>query len=231
MKIRNLLYFSFIIIGASQAVLAQADSLRMKKNVIQNLSTSDSTLKKSTPFDTTRGARLKSFGKNSKFVFRKTFAIDTLKPDEIPKIAFVRSMILPGWGQITNKNYLKLPIVYGAAGIGIYSISFNNRLYTKYKNFVVEMQVQGLKEKEIDGGGPYSITLITTAANQYRRYKQLSFVGMGLGWLLFAIEANVSAHLKTFDVSNDISFKIEPTLMDATLKNNQALGLKLALNF
>ena len=93
------------------------------------------------------------------------------------------------------------------------------------------MQILGLKEREIDGGGPYSITLITTAANQYRRYKQLSFVGMGLGWLLFAIEANVSAHLKTFDVSNDISFKVSPSLLNTTLNKNQALGIKLALNF
>jgi hypothetical protein len=219
------------IIGASQAVIGQTDSLGMKKNVIQNLSRSDSTLKKSTPFDTTRGARLKSFGKNSKFVFRKTFGIDSLRPNEVPKIAFVRSMILPGWGQMTNKNYLKLPLIYGSAGAGIYLISDQNRQYQKYKDIVVEMQVQGLKEKEIYGGGPYSITLITTAANQYRRYKQLGFVGMGLGWLLFAIEANVSAHLKTFDVSNDISFKASPSLLNSPLNNNQTLGIKLALNF
>ncbi|MCP9768203.1 hypothetical protein EGI22_09790 [Lacihabitans sp. LS3-19] len=201
------------------------------ENIKQNLSKLDSATKKSTPFDTTRGAKLKSFGKNSKFTFRKTFGIDSLKPNEVPKIAFVRSMILPGWGQMTNKNYLKLPLIYGSAGVGVYFISFNNNLYHKYKDYVVEMQLQGLTEREIDGGGPYSITLITTAANQYRRYKQLSFVGLGLGWLLFAIEANVSAHLKTFDVSNDISFKISPSLLNTSLNNNQALGIKLALNF
>jgi hypothetical protein len=82
-------------------------------------------------------------------------------------------------------------------------------------------------ERIIDGAGPYSVTLITTAANQYRRYKQLSFVGMGLGWLLFAIESNVSAHLKTFDVSRDISMKISPTI----LEQNQTMGFKMAFNF
>jgi hypothetical protein len=50
---------------------------------------------------------------------------------------------------------------------------------------------------------------------------------MGLGWLLFAIEANVSAHLKTFDISRDISMKISPNF----LENNQTLGFKMALNF
>ena len=136
-------------------------------------------------------------------------------------------MILPGWGQMTNKNYLKLPLIYGAAGVGGYFIVRNNQLYQKYKGYVIEMKADGLSERVIDGAGPYSITLITTAANQYRRYKQLSFVGLGLGWLLFAIEANVSAHLKTFDVSRDISMKISPSI----LENNQTLGIKMAFNF
>lgn len=204
---------------------AQNDSLSRKTLVTK--AKIDSLNKKVVPFDTSRGAKLRSFGKNSKYTFRKTFGIDSLTAKDVPKIAFVRSMILPGWGQMTNKNYLKLPLIYGAAGVGGYFIVRNNQLYQKYKGYVVEMKATGLSEREIDGAGPYSITLITTAANQYRRYKQLSFVGLGLGWLLFAIEANVSAHLKTFDVSRDISMKISPSI----LENNQTLGFKMAFNF
>lgn len=204
---------------------AQNDSLSGKTLIPK--AKIDSLNKKVVPFDTTRGAKLRSFGKNSKYTFRKTFGIDSLTAKDVPKIAFVRSMILPGWGQMTNKNYLKLPLIYGAAGVGGYFIVRNNQLYQKYKGYVVEMKAAGLSEREIDGAGPYSITLITTAANQYRRYKQLSFVGLGLGWLLFAIEANVSAHLKTFDVSRDISMKISPSI----LENNQTLGFKMAFNF
>ncbi len=204
---------------------AQNDSLS-RKTLVPNVKI-DSLNKKVVPFDTSRGAKLRSFGKNSKYTFRKTFGIDSLTAKDVPKIAFVRSMILPGWGQMTNKNYLKLPLIYGAAGVGGYFIVRNNQLYQKYKGYVVEMKAAGLSEREIDGAGPYSITLITTAANQYRRYKQLSFVGLGLGWLLFAIEANVSAHLKTFDVSRDISMKISPSI----LENNQTLGFKMAFNF
>jgi Family of unknown function (DUF5683) len=204
---------------------AQNDSLSGKTLIPK--AKIDSLNKKVVPFDTTRGAKLRSFRKNSKYTFRKTFGIDSLTAKDVPKIAFVRSMILPGWGQMTNKNYLKLPLIYGAAGVGGYFIVRNNQLYQKYKGYVVEMKAAGLSEREIDGAGPYSITLITTAANQYRRYKQLSFVGLGLGWLLFAIEANVSAHLKTFDVSRDISMKISPSI----LENNQTLGFKMAFNF
>ncbi len=204
---------------------AQNDSLSRK--ILVPKAKIDSLSKKVVPFDTSRGAKLRSFGKNSKYTFRKTFGIDSLTAKDVPKIAFVRSMILPGWGQMTNKNYLKLPLIYGAAGVGGYFIVRNNQLYQKYKGYVVEMKAAGLSEREIDGAGPYSITLITTAANQYRRYKQLSFVGLGLGWLLFAIEANVSAHLKTFDVSRDISMKISPSI----LEKNQTLGFKMAFNF
>lgn len=205
--------------------VAQNDSLTRKTPI--PIAKIDSLNKKVVPFDTSRGAKLRSFGKNSKYTFRKTFGIDSLTTKDVPKIAFVRSMILPGWGQMTNKNYLKLPLIYGAAGVGGYFIVRNNQLYQKYKGYVIEMKAAGLSERVIDGAGPYSITLITTAANQYRRYKQLSFVGLGLGWLLFAIEANVSAHLKTFDVSRDISMKISPSI----LENNQTLGIKMAFNF
>ncbi|MCP9763925.1 hypothetical protein EGI31_13275 [Lacihabitans soyangensis] len=206
---------------------AQKDSLGQKP-FVSNVKI-DSLKKKTVAFDTTRGAKLRSFGKNSKYTFRKTFGIDSLTAKDVPRIAFVRSMILPGWGQMTNKNYIKLPLIYGAAGVGSYFIIRNNQLYQKYKGYIIEMNTATPKqtEKIIDGAGPYSITLITTAANQYRRYKQLSFVGMGLGWLLFAIEANVSAHLKTFDVSRDISMKLSPTI----LEQNQTMGFKMAFNF
>lgn len=219
------LTIAIVFILKAGFVYAQKDSLSKQK--IPEISKLDSINKKTVPFDTSRGARLKSFGKNSKYIFRKTFGIDSLTPKEVPKIAFVRSMFLPGWGQMTNKDYIKLPLIYGAAGVGGYFIIRNNQLYQKYKGYIVEMNASGLKEREIDGGGPYSITLITTAANQYRRYKQLSFVGLGLGWLLFAIEANVHAHLKTFDVSRDISMKISPSI----LEQNQTLGFKMAFNF
>ena len=206
---------------------AQNDSISRKTLV--SSAKIDSLSKKAVPFDTSRGAKLRSFGKNSKYTFRKTFGIDSLTAKDVPRIAFVRSMILPGWGQMTNKNYIKLPLIYGAAGVGSYFIIRNNQLYQKYKGYIVEMNTATPKQTEriINGAGPYSITLITTAANQYRRYKQLSFVGMGLGWLLFAIEANVSAHLKTFDVSRDISMKISPTI----LEQNQTMGFKMAFNF
>ena len=204
---------------------AQNDSLKLPKK--PSIAKIDSLTKKVANFDSTRGEKLKNFGKNSKYVFRKTFGIDSLLPKEVPKIAFVRSIIFPGWGQMTNKDYIKLPLIYGAAGVGGYFIVRNNQLYQKYKGYVVEMKATGVKEREINGAGPYSITLITTAANQYRRYKQLSFVGLGLGWLLFAIEANVHAHLRTFDVSSDISLKVSPSI----LEQNQTLGFKMAFNF
>ncbi|HLO43973.1 MAG TPA: DUF5683 domain-containing protein [Leadbetterella sp.] len=209
--------------------MAQRDSLANEKS--QKILKTDSTAKKTTPFDTARGARLKSFGKNSKFIFRKTFGIDTLTQKEIPKIAFVRSMVFPGWGQITNKSYIKLPLIYGAAGVGVYYIIKNDKSYTEFKGYINEMQKlpsNAKKEWQIKDVGPfYSITLHVTAANQYRRYKQLSVVGMGLGWLLFAIEANVHAHLKSFDVSRDISLRISPSI----LEQNQTMGFKMAFNF
>ena len=217
-----LILFSLI----SNSVFAQVDSTlskidSLKRKVVKL----DSVQKKEVKFDTTRGAKLKTFRKNSQENFQLVFGLKEIKPNQVPKVAFMRSVLLPGWGQITNKQYIKLPLIYGAAAGGLYVIGANNKLYHKYKDIILDMNAKGEKERTIDGAGPFSVTLITTAANQYRRYKQLSVIGMSVGWLLFAVEANVAAHLKTFEVSDDISFKLSPSIL-----NNKTLGVKMAFN-
>lgn len=179
--------------------------------------------------DTMRGKKFKSVILNTKTSLSKAFYITPTTKKDIPHIAFVRSLILPGWGQITNKQYIKLPLVYAGAAAGGYFLYDNNKKYQKYRDIIIDMDAKQETEREIDGRGPFSITTITSAASQYRRWKEGTVIAISVGWLLFAIEANVAAHLKSFDVSDDISLKLKPTLFN--IPNSYAAGLKLDINF
>jgi hypothetical protein len=179
-------------------------------------------------FDTLRGQKLKSSLSSTKKTLGQAFGTIDTKPEEVPKIAFVRSLLLPGWGQITNKQYYKLPFIYGSAAAGIYFIHTNNQKFKEFKGYLVTMNDSKTTEILINERGPYSYSIVNTAAKQYRRWKQGTVIGFSLGWLLFAVESNVSAHLKTFDISDDISLKMKPTVFSVGGKN--ALGLNLNIN-
>ncbi len=141
------------------------------------------------------------------------FKIDTSKPYS-PKYAIVRSAIIPGWGQYTNKKYWKMPIVYGALGTTAYIFFRNIKQYNEansaYKNAV-----------DLDTSNDYLIPQpyfsvlsqpdrIKSFRNEVRQnvdYSVLFFIAF---WGLNVVDATVDAHLKTFDVSDNLSLQIKP---------------------
>lgn len=154
---------------------------------------------------------------------------DSTEKGNIPRKVLLRSLILPGWGQATNKQYWIIPIVYAAAAGGIYAISWNNQKYKFYKGYLANFVIDGAKEVTINGRGPFTQAQVEPAVKAYHRQRDLSYIGMALGWTLQAVQANVSAHLKGFDMSDDISFKIEPSILSSSFGN--AVGVKIGLNF
>ncbi len=184
------------------------------------------------PFDTTRGARLQKVSQNFFSTTKKIVGIDSLTDRERPRIIFLRSMLVPGWGQLMNKDYWKLPIVYGAAAGGLIAIHKNNERYNYYLRHVEILQENNESSMPlIDNPGGISISKETyaRAASSFKRYRDLSIIGFGLGWTLFAVEANVTAHLKTFDISDDISLRWQPVLIPGG--GTYAAGVRLSLNF
>ncbi len=141
------------------------------------------------------------------------FSIDTSKPYS-PKVAIIRSAILPGWGQATNKKYWKIPIVYGALGTTAY-IFFKNIKQFKEANAAYKNSID--KDATNDYLIPepyYSVRSqperIKTFRNEVRQnidYSVLFFIAF---WGLNVVDAAVDAHLKTFDVSDNLSFQIKP---------------------
>ncbi|MBK9509584.1 MAG: hypothetical protein IPO04_09020 [Cytophagaceae bacterium] len=220
------IFFFLIFCFSSQWSYGQSDSLFSKIDSLKK--------KQIETKDTTQGAKLRSFRKNSKDIVKKSFGLTPFSEKETPKIAFFRSVLFPGWGQITNKQYIKLPIIYGSAAVGAYFIKKNNNEFLRFKGYLLEMAADTINNpteytiKNENGtlSGPYSKSVITSAAKQYKRWRDGTIIGFSVGWLLFAIEANVAAHMKTFDISDDISMNISGSTIGQT-----GLGIKMKFNF
>lgn len=167
-----------------------------------------------------------------------SFLKNALKTDSsskrsIPRTVLLRSLVIPGWGQATNKQYWVIPIVYAAAAGGVYTIWWNNDKYKFYKSYLSQIVVDKKTEVFIPVNGelrgPFVQTQIEPAVKAYRRQRDLSWIGLAVGWTLQAIQANVSAHLKGFDMTEDISLKLEPALESSSF--GASAGVKLRLNF
>ena len=147
-----------------------------------------------------------------------------------PRIAIVRSAILPGWGQATNKKYWKIPIVYAALGITAGIFFHNIKQFREAKNAYANA-IDGDTSNDNQIPQPYFAVKdqperIKTFRNQVRQnvdYAALFFI---LFWGLNVVDATVDAHLKTFDVSDNLSVEIKPGYSPLANTN----GVSLVLN-
>jgi hypothetical protein len=140
--------------------------------------------------------------------------VDSVMKYHSPHVAGVRSAILPGLGQIYNKKYWKLPIVYGALGIAGSVFVFNLQTYRdlRYAYKATYLASTGDTSllsgvKEIYRG--LDPNALKTYRDEYRRnidYSALFFIAL---WGLNVVDAVVDAHLKAFDVSPDLSFRFK----------------------
>ncbi|HMG83979.1 MAG TPA: DUF5683 domain-containing protein [Ferruginibacter sp.] len=130
-----------------------------------------------------------------------------------PRTATIRSAILPGWGQAYNRKYWKIPIVYAAlgttAGIFLYNLKNYNQFKKAYKQSVTDNGVidDPLIEPDLR---IYSQQSLLAYRNEFRQNIDYSVLFFLLFWGLNVVDATVDAHLKSFDVSDDISIEIKP---------------------
>lgn len=161
-------------------------------------------------------------------------AQDSLKVDSIkvhsPKKAAIYSAILPGLGQIYNKKYwyVKVPVIYGGFVALAYTINYNHTNYIKYRDEYRNRS--NIADYEPTGNLAFlGDAAIKLRRDSYRRYRDMN-VMMTVGWYgLNVLEASVSAHLLDFDVSDDLSLKIQP-YHSFTMNNQIANGISLRLS-
>lgn len=163
----------------------------------------------------------------------------TLKKDSTivkfrPQVATRRAAILPGWGQATNKEYWKIPIVYGVLAIPGVMYFYNDSWYNKTK-YAYEAKFKA-QAPTLDSSGLAGIdsqlknlglASLQSYRNTFRRDRDYSILYFILAWGLQVADATVFAHLKQFDVSDDLSLQIKPQFNPAT----KSSGFGLVLNF
>ncbi len=158
-----------------------------------------------------------------------------------PRKAAIRSAIIPGWGQVYNKKYWKVPIVYTAIGIPIGTFIYNRQWYNRTREAArmllstppdtanYQQRVDALLYPFFRTSNPSSSgSRLLNLRNEYRKNMDYSILFTLLFWGLNVMDATVDAHLKEFDVSEDISLKIKPTLMGPS--NTLGLSLVFTLN-
>jgi hypothetical protein len=153
-----------------------------------------------------------------------------------PKVAATRSAILPGLGQIYNRKYWKLPIVYGALGITGGVFFYNIKNYKDLKFAYAAKYKASLQPPLRDSTDyfkippellPLSLESLRFNRDQFRRNVDYSVLVFLILWGLNVVDAAVDAHLKAFDVSPDLSLYIKPGHSKMAGTNGMSLVLKI----
>jgi hypothetical protein len=131
-----------------------------------------------------------------------------------PKVAMLRSAIIPGWGQWYNKKYWKIPIIYGALGISASVFFYNLKTYRELRQAVI-YRARNTHEDSLRVAPEFqsfSTQFLRVNRNAFRQNIDYSVLAFLVLWGLNVVDATVDAHLKAFDVSPDIGLRLSPNL-------------------
>ena len=174
--------------------------------------------------------------RNKKDKAEKVVEINPLAPS---KAAFY-SAVLPGLGQVYNKRYWKIPLVWGAIGTGTYAYLYNDDLYDRFRD-AFKRRRAGFTDDEFwdlnttDGVIPTSPNLsneaLQDAQERYQRDRDLALlITIGL-YALNIIDANVDAHLKQYNVNEELSFRMQPYLEANPITRDPHYGMAFHISF
>lgn len=162
-----------------------------------------------------------------------------------PKRALWLSLVLPGAGQIYNRKYWKLPIIYGGFLGCAYALMWNQQMYRDYSQAYLDIMdddpdthsyLDMLPPRyDISGREEQFQSLFKRKKDYYRRYRDLSafcFIGV---YLISVIDAYVDAQLSVFDISPDLTMRVEPAVIDTPSslgkRSGTAYGLGCSFRF
>lgn len=171
-----------------------------------------------------------------------TVAFKSFKPDPIKAVWM--GAIIPGYGQILNKKFWKLPLVYGGFLGCAYALAWNGSKYQSYKmayrdisdndpatNTFLEILPTGYT---IDSPGIGGINTFTNTLKQrqeaFRRYRDLSIIATVGYYALTLVDAYVDAQLYDFDISPDLSLRFQPTLLQNSFGRRNTLGVQCCIS-
>lgn len=164
-----------------------------------------------------------------------------------PKRALWLALVLPGAGQIYNRKYWKLPIIYGGFVGCVYAMTWNDMMYHDYSQAYVDImdndpntqsynQFLHLGGQITEANAERYKTLFKKRKDYYRRYRDLSFFCLIGVYALSVIDAYVDASLSQFDISKDLSLRVSPAVIRDTktktaLPSTSSVGVQCSLCF
>lgn len=216
-------------LGTTQA-MAQKDSLAVESLILEDSITIDSA-------SLSKALAPKALRKKRNWA--------TWRPDT--KRAMWLALVLPGAGQIYNRKYWKLPIIYGGFVGCAYAMSWNNQMYHDYSQAYLDIMdddpnTQSYNQflhlgAQIDASNIERYKeIFRKRKDRYRRWRDMSmFVMIGV-YAFSVIDAYVDASLSEFDISDDLSLRVEPTVINNNQRTrnplrSSTLGLQCSLTF
>ena len=179
-------FFLILLVASANSLFAQKELKPVNKKAPSTLASDSS--QKSSVKDTTRKVR------------------------SIAGKASLRSAILPGLGQIYNKKYWKVPIVYGILAIPVSTFSYNSTWYKKTRFAYSARSDQDTTNDKLIAPElqPLATASLKLYRNEFRKGMDFSILGLLVLWGLNVADAAVDGHLKTFDISDDLSMRLKP---------------------
>ena len=165
-----------------------------------------------------------------------------------PKKSMWLAIVFPGGGQIYNRKYWKLPIIYGGFMGCFYALNWNNTMYRDYSQAYIDIMDSDENTKSFMNFLPagYNVEqnmsrlqdLFKRKKNFYRRYRDMSLFCMIGVYLISIVDAYVDAEMSSFDISKDLSIKVSPAVINNRLNartmpslNGSSYGINCSLNF
>jgi len=171
-----------------------------------------------------------SVKKENGLIIEETVIVKEAYNPLAPAKAAFYSAVLPGLGQAYNKKYWKIPIIYAGMGVGVYFYIQNDKDYDRFRD-AYKSRLAGNTDDEFWGEGENPIVStdrLIDAQKTAQKNKDLSIVVTGVFYLLNIIDANVDAHLRQFNVSDDLS--LEPNFNINPINSQANYGLSLKYN-
>jgi len=142
-----------------------------------------------------------------------------------PRKALLFSAVLPGMGQVYNKKYWKVPIVYGGLMLGVYVVNTYQNQYLQYKSELFSLLNDNTLTTSESGFNQEQLRSIITKTRRQRDYFSIITV---IWYMLQIMDAHVDAHLKEFDLNPQLRVKVEPMVeSDQLTGRNSGVSLKL----
>lgn len=167
-----------------------------------------------------------------------------------PLRATMLAIALPGLGQIYNKKYWKVPIVYAGFGAIIYAVDFNgskyNTLLKAYQDLTDDFDEtdsylylswnEPVSPEEFDpvknpSGYSWYKDRIIRQVDYYRKYRDLSYIGLAVWYLATILDANVDASLFHYDISDDLDVEVGPVVVPLAGQISPGVNVTMRVTF